>query len=82
MANEDKENGADKIARALDFELENKRGEWKRTHERSRTIRQLSLLLFAIVVAGAMVALFLMFNRLNQARSDRAKDLGPAATAP
>ena len=56
---------ADQINKLLELELEQKRAEWKRSRERHRTVRILSFAFLFLVIAGALVAFFFIFTRLQ-----------------
>ena len=75
---EEKNTGAETLARALELELAQKRLHWQRGREKYRTLRVLSFgFLFIIILAG-LIAFFFFFSRTNGMRDQRPQP-SPAA---
>ena len=58
----------EQLTRLLDMELAQKRTEWTQASTRYQKIRGMSLLFLALIVIGALLALFFLFTRLTQER--------------
>jgi hypothetical protein len=73
------ENDPEQLAQLLESELAEKRAEWKRAGGRYHTVRAASFLFLFVVIAGALVAFFLLFSRVNEERPNR--NTNPASDA-
>jgi hypothetical protein len=67
---------AEQLVRLLELELMQKRADWKQASQRNRSIRFAALLFVFLLVAGCLLASFLVFTRVSEQRPNR-----PAATA-
>lgn len=65
------ESDPEKLERLLESELARKRAEWKETGERYRAFRSMSFIFLFLLVAGALVAAFLVFSRVNEQRANQ-----------
>jgi TRAP-type mannitol/chloroaromatic compound transport system permease large subunit len=65
---EEKDSGAEALARALKLELAQKRLHWRRGREKYRTVRVLSFVFLFIVILAGLFAFFLFFSRTNEMR--------------
>jgi F0F1-type ATP synthase assembly protein I len=60
----------DELARSVEFEMAAKRREWQRNRDKFRTLRVLSFSLLSLIIVGAIIGLFVIFARLNEARGE------------
>jgi hypothetical protein len=56
------------LARVLELELLQKRAAWQQNLARRRAVRSVSILFLVVVLGVAVVALSLLFTRMNGAR--------------
>jgi uncharacterized membrane protein YukC len=68
---EEKDTGAEALARALESELAQKRRHWQIGREKYRTLRILSFGFLFIVILAALIAFFFFFSRANEMREPR-----------
>jgi flagellar basal body-associated protein FliL len=68
---EEKETGAEALARALELELAHKRLHWQRGREKYRTLRVLSFGFLFIVILAGLIAFFFFSSRTNEVREQR-----------
>jgi hypothetical protein len=62
---------SDELAPSVEFEMAAKRREWQRNRDKFRTLRVLSFSLLSLIIVGAIIGLFVIFARLNEARGER-----------
>jgi hypothetical protein len=62
---------SDELAPSVEFEMGAKRREWQRNRDKFRTLRVLSFSLLSLIIVGAIIGLFVIFARLNEARGER-----------
>jgi hypothetical protein len=67
------------VARSVEFEMAAKRREWERARDKLRTLRVLSFSLLSLIIVGTIIALLVIFTRLNEAREER-KVFSPSPT--
>jgi hypothetical protein len=65
------ESDPEKLQRLLELELVRKRAEWKQTGDRYRAFRSMSFVFLFLLIAGALVAAFFVFSRVNEQRSNQ-----------
>ena len=58
----------EKVGQLLELHLAQKRAEWKRANARYRTIRSASFVFLFLLIVGTVLALFLVFSRVNEER--------------
>jgi hypothetical protein len=69
----------DQLMKSLEVELALKRAEWKKTGERSRSIRVSGFVfLFVLIVAAAMAFMFLI-SQVNEQRTNGAPKMNTSA---
>ena len=66
--------------RLLESEFAAKRAEWQRNREKFRVLRLLSFSLLSLVIIGGVIALSVVFTRVNEIREER-HALSPSPTA-
>jgi hypothetical protein len=72
------DNDPEKISQLLEMQLAQKRAEWKRAGARYRMLRSLSFLFLFLVIAGGLLAFFLIFSRVNEERRSQSNVATPA----
>ena len=65
------ESDPETVARLLELELVRKRVEWKETGKRYRAFRSMSFVFLFLLIAGALVAAFFVFSRVNEQRANQ-----------
>ncbi|HEV2047195.1 MAG TPA: hypothetical protein VGQ95_11440 [Chthoniobacterales bacterium] len=65
------ESDPEKLQRLLELELVWKRAEWKQIGERYHAFRSMSFVFLFLLIAGALVAAFFVFSRVNEKRSNQ-----------
>jgi hypothetical protein len=82
----DKEDSSEELARSVEIEMAAKRAEWQQNRDKFRTLRVLSFSLLSVIIVGAIIALFVIFARLNEARPGRnalpSPTIPPQSSAP
>lgn len=76
----DEEDSGEELARSVEIEMAAKRAEWQQNRDKFRTLRMLSFSLLSLIIVGAIIALLVIFARLNQARTER--NTLPSPTVP
>ena len=74
-----KAESSDELVRSVEFEMAAKRREWQRNRDKFRTLRVLSFSLLSLIIVGTIIALLVIFTRLNEAREER-KVFSPSPT--
>lgn len=70
----------DALTHSIDLEIAARRAEWQHKREKFRSLRLLSFSILSLIIVGAVVALFVIFSRLNEAR-DHYRTTSPSPTS-
>jgi hypothetical protein len=61
----------EQLTKLLDLELAQKRAAWKQARARYRTIRSMGFVFLFLLIIGTVFALFFVFSRVNEERTNQ-----------